>query len=253
MTTQILLVEDDPDVTDNLEDVLTRAGFDVRVACDGFDALYQASLAAPDLIILDLGLPDVTGRDLLQAIRETSTVPVVILTASDDPGDRYGTLTDGANAYLTKPYQDDDLVRCVREHLAAPRTTELRIGDLTLDLQTRQAAFGTRALQLMRDEFELLHVLATHAGRAHTPHELAQALWGNHTSGSVSAVEIHLKNIHAKLDAVGGGRCLRHADPYGYALIPVSSPTVTVRASDTDARGRSLLAGPSAPQPQQAD
>src|SRR5919108_2386233 len=160
---RILVVDDEPRITRLVRDYLERAGFAVSVARDGAEALLRARTERPDLVVLDLGLPELDGLDVTRSLRRDSATPIIILTARDDEADRIVGLELGADDYVIKPFSPRELVARVRAVLRRPGPQAgevLRAGSLELDLPRMRAAVDGRAVELTATEFSLLAAMA---------------------------------------------------------------------------------------------
>jgi DNA-binding response OmpR family regulator len=200
----ILVVEDEPKIAQVARDYLERAGFAVLVAADGRAALSQARAAKPDLVVLDLGLPDQDGLDVIRSLRSTSKVPVVVLTARGDESDRVVGLELGADDYVVKPFSPKELVARVRAVLRRASDEEprevIRARDVTLDLATLRVRVGQRAVDLTASEFQLLAALARSPGRVLTRSQLLDAVRGVAFESYERAIDTHIKNIRRKIE-----------------------------------------------------
>jgi two-component system alkaline phosphatase synthesis response regulator PhoP len=201
----ILVVDDEPRIVQLARDYLVGAGFSVRDAGRGEQALAIAHAEKPDLIVLDLGLPDRDGLDVTRALRRESEVPIIILTARGEEADKLVGLELGADDYLTKPFSPRELVARIRavlrraEARAAPREI-VREGDLTLDVSRRKATRAGRVIELTASEFQLLLTLASQPGRIFTRSQLLDALHGTAFESYERAIDAHMKNVRKKLE-----------------------------------------------------
>ena len=201
----ILVVDDEPKIVDLARDYLEHAGFGVLVAADGRTALTLARTRTPDLVVLDLGIPEPDGLDVIRAIRRESNMPVVILTARDDELDKLIGLELGADDYITKPFSPRELVARVKAVLrrvepeAAPSDT-IRAGDVTLDVPRMRVEVDGRLVELTATEFELLATLARRPGRIFTRGQLLDALRGASFESYERAIDTHVKNLRRKLE-----------------------------------------------------
>ncbi|HEY7937575.1 MAG TPA: response regulator transcription factor [Candidatus Limnocylindrales bacterium] len=201
----ILVVDDEPKIVDLARDYLEHAGFGVLVAADGRTALTLARTRTPDLVVLDLGIPEPDGLDVIRAIRRESNMPVVILTARDDELDKLIGLELGADDYITKPFSPRELVARVKAVLrrvepgAAPSDT-IRAGDVTLDVPRMRVEVDGRLVELTATEFELLATLARRPGRIFTRGQLLDALRGASFDSYERSIDSHVKNLRRKLE-----------------------------------------------------
>ena len=202
---QILVVDDEPRIAEIARDYLARAGYAVTVVGNGADALALARTRRPDLIVLDLGLPQVDGLDVTRALRRQSSVPIIMLTARVEESDKLIGLELGADDYITKPFSPRELVARVRAVFrrvdAAPDGGELiRAGDVTLDRPRMRAEVAGRRLDLTPAEFELLATLARQPGRVFTRAQLLDVVGGVDTDAFERAIDAHVKNLRRKLE-----------------------------------------------------
>ena len=204
----ILVVDDEPKIAALARDYLEHAGYAVTVAADGPAALDAVRRARPDLVVLDLGLPELDGLDVTREIRRDSTLPIVMLTARDDEVDKLLGLELGADDYLTKPFSPRELVARVKAVLrrvdaatAAPGEREiLRASDVTLDLPRMRVEAAGRPVDLTPTEFQLLATLAAQPGRIFTRSQLLDAVHGVAFESYERAIDTHIKNIRRKLE-----------------------------------------------------
>jgi DNA-binding response OmpR family regulator len=207
----ILVVDDEPKITQLVRDYLERAGYVVRVANDGRAALSLAKTEKPDLIVLDLGLPYLDGLDFTREFRKTSNAPIIMLTARAEEADKLIGLELGADDYMTKPFSPKELVARVRVvlrrlEISATTTPDLiRAADLTLDvLRLRVTAEGRDVEELTPTEFELLAALARQPGRVFTRAQLLDAIHGVAFESYERAIDAHIKNIRRKIEVKPG-------------------------------------------------
>jgi DNA-binding response OmpR family regulator len=203
----ILLVEDAAAIAAAVQTALEREGFAVEVVEDGRQALARLNQALPDLIILDLMLPDVDGLDVCRAVRRMPTyVPIIMLTARDEDVDKVVGLELGADDYITKPFNTRELIARVRAvlRLAYSRATmeepdRLRIGQLEIDLTGRTVTVGGQPVDLTPKEFDLLVLLASHPGRVFGRETLLEKVWGYDYLGDSRTVDVHVQRLRRKL------------------------------------------------------
>jgi two-component system alkaline phosphatase synthesis response regulator PhoP len=203
----ILVVDDEVKILRLARDYLEHAGFTVLATETGRDALAAARQARPDLIVLDLGLPDLDGLDVTRALRQESNVPIIMLTARDDESDKLVGLELGADDYLTKPFSPKELVARVRAvlrrteaALSSPGREIIRAAELTLDLPRMRATLGRRPIELTPTEFELLAALAGQPGRIFTRAQLLDVVHGVAFESYERAIDAHIKNLRRKLE-----------------------------------------------------
>ena len=201
----ILVVDDEPKIVELARDYLEHAGFAVVSAFDGSEALTRARTDAPDLIVLDLGLPKLDGLDVARALRRDSNVPIVILSGRSDESDKLVGLELGADDYVTKPFSPKELVARVRAVLRrierpAPVSDVIRASDVTLDVPRMRVRAGERDVELTATEFQLLAALAREPGRVFTRSQLLDAVHGVAFESYERAIDAHVKNIRRKLE-----------------------------------------------------
>ena len=201
----VLVVDDEPKIVQIARDYLEHAGFTVTSASDGREALAAFRTGAPDLVVLDLGLPHLDGLDVARSIRKASNVPIVMLTARGDESDRIAGLELGADDYITKPFSPKELVARVRAVLrradvASLPAEMLRAGDVTIDVPRMSVRVKERAVELTPTEFQLLVTLARAPGRVFTRAQLLDAVHGVAFESYERAIDAHVKNIRRKLE-----------------------------------------------------
>jgi two-component system, OmpR family, response regulator RegX3 len=198
----VLLVEDEESITTPLTAALAREGFDATVAATAAEALELARSLEPDLVLLDLMLPDGSGLDVCRELRRTSRVPIIVVTARGDEADRVVGLELGADDYVVKPFSARELVARIRavlrrtEAVAEPPGDEVvRVGPLSVDSARRVASVAGEALELSRKEFEVLELLAREAGRVVTRERLLQEVWDTTWFGSTKTLDVHVSGL----------------------------------------------------------
>ena len=202
----ILLVDDEPKIVQLGRDYLERAGFSVVSAANGEAALAAFHSRAPDLIVLDLGLPGTDGLDVTRQIRRESDVPIIMLTARGEETDKLVGLELGADDYMVKPFSPKELVARVRavlrraEGRAGPAADMLRVADLMLDLPRQRLTIGDRPVELTATEFQLLAALARRPGRIFTRAQLLDAVHGMAFESYERAIDTHIKNLRRKIE-----------------------------------------------------
>jgi DNA-binding response OmpR family regulator len=206
----ILVVDDEPKIAALARDYLEHAGFTVVTAADGRGALAAVGRSRPDLVVLDLGLPDTDGLDVTREIRRDSSLPIVMLTARDDEIDKLLGLELGADDYLTKPFSPRELVARVKAVLrrvdaGSPSSGKgageiLRAGEVTLDLPRMRVDVAGREIELTPTEFQLLATLVGRPGRIFTRSQLLDAVHGVAFESYERAIDTHIKNIRRKLE-----------------------------------------------------
>lgn len=204
---KILIVDDDPRLRDLLRLALERAGHSVLTASDGKQALVQTAREAPDLVVLDVGLPEMDGFETCRRLRERSEVPILFLTARDDEIDRILGLELGADDYVTKPFSPRELVARVRAILKRSAglqpTAKLEFESLILDTHTRICRVAEVEAELTATEFALLERLMRDPSRLVSRRELLVAVWGPNSLISDRTLDSHLRNLRRKLTEAG--------------------------------------------------
>lgn len=198
-------MDDEPKIVQLAQDYLEHGGFSVLTAADGRSGLTIATRDRPDLIVLDLRLPDMDGLDVTRALRKDSTVPIIMLTARGEESDKLIGLELGADDYMVKPFSPKELVARVRAVLrrweqARAGGDILRVGDLALDVPRIRVTVGGRQVDLSPTEFQLLATMARYPGRVFTRGQLLDALHGVAFESYERAIDAHVKNIRRKLE-----------------------------------------------------
>ena len=207
-TTRVLVAEDERDVAELIRYTLAREGFEVVVATNGADALREARESRPDLVLLDLMLPQVNGWELCRRLKQdpaTRMLPVIMLTARAEEGDKVLGFELGADDYVTKPFSTRELVARVRAVVRRSRPPEveerrhrIKVGDLVVDRQRFEVTVGGRAVTLTPKEFELLATLAAEPGRVFGRDVLLDLVWGRDGFVEPRTVDVHLARLRAK-------------------------------------------------------
>lgn len=204
---KILLVDDDPGLRDLVGLALERAGFRVVTASDGQIALTHAAREAPDLIVLDIGLPELDGFEVCRRIRARSEVPILFLTARDDEIDRILGLEMGADDYVIKPFSPRELVarvRAILKRTTGPRATStLSYGRITLDQGAHTCRLDGQSVSLTATEFTLLATLVERPSQVHSKAQLIDTVWGTLSQVSDRTLDSHLRNLRGKLAQAG--------------------------------------------------
>lgn len=199
----VLLIEDDVDLRRLVAEALSSVGHHVESAATAMDGLRALPAGGFDLVVLDLGLPDLDGRDLLKMIRAVSAVPVIVTTARGADDVVVSTLDAGADDYLVKPFSIEQLqarVRAVLRRLdAAPRGTAIEVGGLVIEPAAREASLDGRSLELTPKEFDLLRMLAERHGEVVTKREMLAEVWRQPYGGGDRTVDVHLSWLRKKL------------------------------------------------------
>lgn len=206
MPQRILIVDDERKLAQGLVGYFQQAGFETLTAYDGRAALDLARRAQPDLIVLDLMLPEVDGMEVCRQLRRTSSVPIIMLTARVDETDKLIGLELGADDYITKPFSPREVVARARAVLrrasgALAPARGLRVGDVALDMERRSVLVAERPVELTPTELELLAALMRNAGRPLSRSQLLDATQGEAYAGYERTIDAHIKNLRRKLEA----------------------------------------------------
>ena len=226
---RVLIVDDEPAVREALQRSLAFEGYGTEVAVDGLDALAKAESYAPDLIVLDIQMPRMDGLTAARRIRSTgTTTPILMLTARDTVGDRVTGLDAGADDYLVKPFELDELFARIRALLRrssyaaaagpVPDDNVLAFADLRMDLATREVMRGTRRVELTRTEFTLLGMFLAHPRQVLTREQILKAVWGFDFEPSSNSLDVYVMYLRRKTEAGGEPRLVHTVRGVGYAL-----------------------------------
>lgn len=209
----ILVVEDEPSFVEALQLGLTREGFQVEVAADGVEALERFAAVQPDLVLLDVMLPRLSGIDVCRQIRVTSSVPIIMVTAKSGEIDTVVGLEVGADDYVAKPYRMRELVARIRVQLrrsagegdatgelARTASSEIRVGPVALDPDAHRVTVSGREISMPLKEFEVLHLLLANAGRVLTRETLIDRVWGSDYVGDTKTLDVHIKRLRSKIE-----------------------------------------------------
>jgi two-component system response regulator MprA len=218
---RVLVVEDDADISGVLRRSLDKEGYDVRIAADGETALDEASDFEPDAVVLDLGLPKLDGVEVCRRLRREGDMPILILTARDALDARVEGLDSGADDYLVKPFEREELLARMRALLRRrpPRGSAfLVVGDLRLNPDSHEVLRGERDLELTAREFELLEHLMRNERIVVSRQALLDEVWGYHPFAETNTVDVFISNLRRKLEADGEPRVLHTVRGAGYVL-----------------------------------
>ena len=224
--TRILIVDDEPELRGMLRKYLVNNGFDVDAVATGSEATTYLKATVPDLVILDVGLPDIDGFEVLRKMRAASDVPVIMLTARADEVDRVVGLSVGADDYVTKPFSPRELVARINAVLRRGRVTEtsatevLDYTGLRIDTGSREVLAGGRSVEMSALEFNLLTALAENPNRVMTRQQLLDRVWGWDHYGVDRVVDVHIGNIRNAIgDDVAAPRFIATVRGAGYKFI----------------------------------
>ncbi len=204
---RILLVDDDPNISHLVRLYLEKEGYDVTPAARGDEALEAFKRTAPSLVLLDIMLPGIDGLQVLKEIRKTSKTPVIMLTAKDETFDKVLGLELGADDYITKPFENKEMVARVKavlrrapgEDESEERDDTLRFPSLTLSLKRYEVAYEGREVEMPPKELEVLYYLASHPNMVFTREQLLERVWGFDFYGDSRTVDVHIKRLREKL------------------------------------------------------
>lgn len=219
-----LVIDDEPQIRRLLRVTLETNGYRVFDAPTGNEGLAQAAQRSPDVVLLDLGLPDLDGLTVLKRIREWSRVPVLILSVRDQEGEKIAALDSGADDYVTKPFNSGELLARLRAALrhAQPQGADaiFRVGNLEVDLSKRLVLKEGEEVKLTPIEYSLFRLLVTHAGKVLTHRQLLTEVWGEKAVGQSHYLRVHIAHLREKLEAKPAAPDLIHTEPaVGYRLV----------------------------------
>jgi two-component system, OmpR family, KDP operon response regulator KdpE len=220
---RVLIIDDDRDLLNVCRVGLEALGHEVWASGTGHDGLAEAAIRAPDVIVLDLGLPDMDGMDVCKRVRTWSEVPIVVLSADGSEDRKVDALDGGADDYMTKPFGMRELNArlrvALRHHTVSADQAELDVGPLHLDLVHCEAALDGRVLDLTAKEFDFLAFLARHAGKVCTRRMILESVWGSQYAGDLHYLKVYAYRIRRKLGDEGG-QILQSDPSVGYRLMP---------------------------------
>lgn len=205
---KILIIEDEINISNFVKTMLETNDYQVLCAQNGENGKMLLRSHRPDLMILDLGLPDMDGNDLIQDVRQEWDIPIIVLSARTNEGDKVTALDLGANDYITKPFGANELLARVRASLRNQRRSEagtgnignrFKIQDLVIEYEARRITIGEREVKLTQTEYNIVELLSLHAGRMMTYSEIIKKVWGYSDSGSVKKLQVNMANIRKKL------------------------------------------------------
>ena len=226
---RILAVDDEPEIVRFLKVALSTAGYEVIAADTGREAVRLVAARAPDVVVLDLGLPDMDGKQVIEAVRAFSKVPIVVLSARDREAEKIAALDLGADDYIEKPFGIGELMarlRTATRHAAVEKREPARVevGDLVVDLERRLVTRAGEPVKLTPKEYDLVAVLARHAGRVVTHRQILTAVWGPAHTDDTQYLRVFIGQIRTKIEA----------DPSNPAVIR-TEPGVGYRFAEADA------------------
>jgi two-component system response regulator MprA len=218
---RLLVADDDPDIVSFVKRGLTYEGYEVDTAADGQEAVDKARQHPPDLVILDVMMPGLDGIEVARRIRQSSKVPVLMLTARGTTADKVAGLDSGADDYLVKPFDFDELLARIRALLRRGGTEEaatLQFADITLDPGAMEVRRGGHAIALTAQEFKLLEFLMRHPRQVLKRDQIYEHAWGYDFGGESNVIEVYIRYLRSKLEAGGGRRLIQTVRGAGYVL-----------------------------------
>jgi two-component system KDP operon response regulator KdpE len=223
-THDVLIIDDELQIRSVLRSTLETDGYTVREAENGRLALGEIALRAPDLILLDLGLPDRPGEEILRALRQFCTAPVLVITVSDKEDTKIALLDCGADDYMTKPFGTRELLARLRalqrRTVGTPGPTRITIGPLVIDLAHRQVLISGRNVYLTATEYSLLRILVVNRDRVVTHREVLREIWGPNSESQTHYLRTYMMRLRRKLgDALTEGGYLQTESGVGYRLV----------------------------------
>ncbi|MDT8903537.1 response regulator [Anaeroselena agilis] len=201
---RILVIDDELQIRKLLRVSLKAFGYEVDEAATGQDGVNRAAIFKPDIIILDLGLPDIDGKDVITRVREWAQVPIIVLTVKDQEQEKIEALDAGADDYITKPFGMGELMARIRVSLRreakAGDDPLITCGDLQIDLAQRRVSVGSREVKLTPTEYDIIKALAQHAGKVLTHKQLLKLVWGSSYSGDTHYIRIYIGQLRRKIE-----------------------------------------------------
>jgi Response regulators consisting of a CheY-like receiver domain and a winged-helix DNA-binding domain len=223
MNPKILVIDDDQMITSSLKRVLTYEGFHVEVANNGREGLACFESIKPDLLILDVIMPDISGINLCQNIKKRASTPVLFLSARDEVSDRVVGLENGGDDYLVKPFAFEELIARIRvllrrNNLQTPKTELLQFEDLVLDAKSKTVTRNGGSIELSATEYQLLLYLMSNPRRVLSKDAILDWVWGYDFGGDTNIVEVYIFYLRMKLEREGGSRLIHTVRGMGYIL-----------------------------------
>jgi two-component system response regulator MprA len=218
---RLLLVDDDPRVLAAVGRRLGFEGFAVDLAASGVEALELAASKSPDLVILDVMLPEMDGLEIARRLRDTSAVPILMLTARDAIADRVAGLRSGADDYLVKPFAFEELlarIEALLRRTRPPQVEALTFADVELDTRTHEVRRGGQLVELTARGFALLEYFLRHPRQVLTREQIFRAIWGSDFLGASNVIDVNISYLRDRLESTGGPRLIQTVRGVGYAL-----------------------------------
>jgi Response regulators consisting of a CheY-like receiver domain and a winged-helix DNA-binding domain len=225
---KVIVIEDEYNIQSFMQAILEAHGYQVILAASGAQAKMMINSWLPDLIILDLGLPDLDGQDLIQEIRGKTMVPIVVVSARMGETDKVEALDRGANDYMTKPFGTEELLARVRAALRNSRGTAgkvlregvFRVGDMTIDYDIRRVYIDNKEISLTQTEYNIVALLSQYAGKVMTYDAIIRAIWGTNEVGGIKKLQVNMANIRRKMGAEpGANRYILTEMGVGYRMV----------------------------------
>lgn len=217
-----VVIDDEPQIQRLLKLGLEAAGYAVHIAEAGQPGLVEIAASRPDVVVLDLGLPDIDGLEVLRRLREWSKVPVLILSVREDEVDKVAALDLGADDYVTKPFSNTELLARLRaiqrRAVSAAETPVLRFGELELDLNARTVTLAGAEVRLTATEYSMFRLLAIHAGKVVTQKQILREVWGPNSEEHAEYLRVFMTHLRRKIDPAATG-LIRTEPRIGYRLI----------------------------------
>jgi DNA-binding response OmpR family regulator len=225
MKKQILVIEDEKHILQFLRRGLMYKGFEVQTATNGEEALKMVSSCKPDLVLLDVMLPDVSGMEVCRSMRYTEggSLPILMLTAKDELTDKIMGLESGADDYITKPFDFEELVARIRAALRRIESTQrlsekIEVGDLVIDMATHAVWRAGQRIALTRREYDLLELLAQNAGHVLTKERIFERIWGYDNEAGLEVIKVYINTLRAKLNMGKKADLIQSVRGVGYLL-----------------------------------
>lgn len=224
---RILVIEDDPEISEILRLDLGEDGFLVSCARNGVEGLTKMREWSPDLVILDLGLPDLTGEEVARRIKDSRDIPIMVLTAADAIERKLELFHQGADDYVVKPFEPREVIARIHARLRDNGLQAIKIDGLEIQPLRRRVCFLEEEIRLSPKEFDLLNLLASRPGKVFSRQEIEQSVWGENLDSSSNVIDVHIANLRQKLREAGATGYIRTVHKLGYAL---RKPAETVGA-----------------------
>jgi two-component system response regulator MprA len=218
---RILVVDDDPGITSFLKRGLVFEGYSVETAGDGIEALSKIRAAEPDIVILDVMMPGIGGIEVSQRLRQLSSTPILMLTAKGTLADKVAGLNGGADDYLVKPFEFDELLARIKALLRRSdptRQESLRFQDLEMNTSTREVKRGSELVDLTAQEFDLLEYLMRNPKQVLTREQIYNKVWGYDFEGESNVIEVYIRYLRSKLEPGGRPKLIHTVRGVGYVL-----------------------------------